>query len=199
MIPVCPRFDIAPLRAFHPCWGFVNAVSESISGPALTETLESLTRAVVERHRDSPNLVLVSIANGGIALGSWLKQALESRLGRELPAGVVDITFHRDDIGLQPISKISLPTALEFSIDDTIVLLIDDVLHTGRTVRAAINELFDQGRPSAIELLVMVDRLSQRLPIRPTFAGVTRPVPEDQRVRLKLDPARPEQASIFFE
>lgn len=175
------------------------AEREPITGKEITDALTALGRAVTDRHRDTENLAVVGIANGGIGLGTWLARHLETALNREVPFGVVDITFHRDDIGRQPITKISLPTELDFSIDDAVVLLVDDVLFSGRTARAAINECFDQGRPAVIELLVMFDRQCTRLPIRPDFAGFTRALPEEARVRLELDPDHPEEARILFE
>ena len=177
----------------------VKSATDIISGPELLQAMNNLVDAVLAVHEDPSNLVLVSIANGGISLGQWLQAELTSHYKQSIPSGVVDITFHRDDIGLQPISKISLPTALEFSIDDATVLLVDDVLDSGRTARAAINELFDQGRPASIELLVMFDKMNHLLPIRPDFVGFSRKDPSAHRVRLDLDPNQPEQAKIFFE
>lgn len=110
---------------------------------------------------------LVGIHTGG----AWLAEKLHLMLGIETPPGTLDISFYRDDfarIGLHPEVKRS---DIPFDVDDSDIILVDDVLHTGRTVRAAINELFDYGRPSRIRLAVLVDRGGRELPIEPTFAA----------------------------
>lgn len=167
-----------------------------IAAPRISAAVEELAEQVVSRHRETDQLAVVGIANGGIRLAGHLARLLEASLGRSIPSGVVDITFHRDDIGLQPITKISLPTALPFSIDDAHVLLVDDVLHTGRTVRAALNELFDQGRPSAIELLVFYHRLDTRLPIQPDYCAFKNKVDPERKVLLHLEADTLDHASL---
>lgn len=172
------------------------SASQEISAESIREAIEALADDVVSHHPGGDDLVLVGIANGGINLCLHLARMLEERLERTIPSGLVDITFHRDDIGLQPISKISLPTELPFSIDDQHVLLVDDVLHTGRTVRAALNELFDQGRPSSIELLVLYHRMETRLPIQPDYCAFKNRVDPASKVRLHLDADRLDNASL---
>jgi len=162
----------------------------------IREAIENLAESVTEKRGDREDLVIVGIANGGINLGIHLARLIEEKLEKSIPSGIVDITFHRDDIGLQPISKISLPTELPFSIDDAHVILVDDVLFTGRTVRAAINELFDQGRPEAIELLVLYHRLDTRLPIQPDYCAFKNKIPPDRRVHLELEPDTIDSASL---
>ena len=157
-----------------------------------------MVAAMLRRHSDTDSLVVVSIANGGIQLGECIARQLSRATGRDIPTGVVDITFHRDDIGLQPISKISLPTELPFSIDDTSVILVDDVLYSGRTVRAAINELFDQGRPSCIELAVLFHRDETRLPIQPDYFGFRRKIDSAKTVSLELQPEDPGTAQLVI-
>ncbi len=168
------------------------------SGPAIAEAIDAMVAAMLKRHSDTDSLVVVSIANGGIQLGERIAAQLSQSTGREIPTGVGDITFHRDDIGLQPISKISLPTELPFSIDDTTVILVDDVLYSGRTVRAAINELFDQGRPSRIELAVLFHREDTRLPIQPDYFGFRRKIDPAKTVSLEMDPDDPNTAQLLI-
>lgn len=167
-----------------------------ITSEHIAEAVDAMIQDILKKHRDNPEVVVVGIANGGIQLGTHIAQALTGHWGREVPFGVVDITFHRDDIGLQPISKISLPTELPFSIDDTTVILVDDVLYSGRTARAALNELFDQGRPAAIELCVLVHREATRLPIQPDYYGFRQKVDPDRKVTLDLEPGNLQSAQL---
>ncbi len=132
----------------------------------------------------APDTVVVGIHTGGV----WVAERLHALLGYTLPLGTLDISFYRDDfsrIGLHPQVK---PSNLPFDLEGRDILLVDDVLHSGRTVRAAMNELFDYGRPASIRLAVLVDRGSHELPIRPDFAGLTLAVPSHQNINLsRLD------------
>jgi pyrimidine operon attenuation protein/uracil phosphoribosyltransferase len=129
----------------------------------------------------TPDTALVGIHTGG----AWVAEQLHLRLKPMLPLGTLDISFYRDDfsrIGLHPEVK---PSAIPFVVEDQHILLIDDVLHTGRTVRAAMNELFDYGRPASIKLAVLVDRGGHELPIRPDFCGVALEIDPQQNVQLR--------------
>jgi pyrimidine operon attenuation protein/uracil phosphoribosyltransferase len=132
----------------------------------------------------TPDTVIVGIHTGGV----WVAERLHALLGCALPLGTLDISFYRDDfsrIGLHPQVK---PSNLPFDLEGRDILLVDDVLHSGRTVRAAMNELFDYGRPASIRLAVLVDRGGHELPIRPDFAGLTLTVPAHQNINLsRLD------------
>ena len=132
----------------------------------------------------TPDTVIVGIHTGGV----WVAERLHALLGRKLPLGTLDISFYRDDfsrIGLHPQVK---PSNLPFDLEGRDILLVDDVLHSGRTVRAAMNELFDYGRPASIRLAVLVDRGGHELPIRPDFTGLTLSVPDHQNINLsRLD------------
>jgi len=134
--------------------------------------------------RLTPETVIVGIHTGGV----WIAERLHALLRCTLPLGMLDISFYRDDfsrIGLHPQVK---PSNLPFDLEGRDVLLVDDVLHSGRTVRAAMNELFDYGRPASIRLAVLVDRGSHELPIRPDFTGLVLDVPAHQNVNLsRLD------------
>jgi pyrimidine operon attenuation protein/uracil phosphoribosyltransferase len=132
----------------------------------------------------TPATFIVGIHTGG----AWIAERLHALLGCRQPLGVLDISFYRDDfsrIGLHPQVK---PSNLPFELEGGTILLVDDVLHTGRTVRAAMNELFDYGRPASIRLAVLVDRGGRELPIRPDFVGLTVDIAEHQNVNLsRLD------------
>ncbi|HBU28497.1 MAG TPA: bifunctional pyr operon transcriptional regulator/uracil phosphoribosyltransferase PyrR [Thiobacillus sp.] len=132
----------------------------------------------------TPDTVIVGIHTGGV----WVAERLHAILHCALPLGMLDISFYRDDfsrIGLHPQVK---PSNLPFDLEGRDILLVDDVLHSGRTVRAAMNELFDYGRPASIRLAVLVDRGGHELPVRPDFTGLVLDVPAHQNVNLsRLD------------
>jgi pyrimidine operon attenuation protein/uracil phosphoribosyltransferase len=124
---------------------------------------------------------LVGIHTGGV----WIMDALAERLETDIPRGVLDIAFYRDDfsrIGLHPESK---PSHLPFDVEDRRILLLDDVLYTGRTIRAAMNLLFDYGRPAAIRLAVLVDRGGRELPIQADYVGVKLDLAADEHISLE--------------
>ena len=126
---------------------------------------------------------LVGIHTGGV----WVMDALRERLGLDLPRGVLDISFYRDDfsrIGLHPQVK---PSDIPFVMEGRRILLIDDVLHTGRTIRAAMNVLFDYGRPAAIRLATLLDRGGREMPICPDFVGAHLDLPADENIALSRD------------
>lgn len=135
------------------------------------ETIASLARAVWEEEPDAGDLVVVGIRRRGVELARRLAEEIGDRAGREIPTGSLDITLYRDDfaqIGPRPVIG---PTEIPGEITDRRVVIVDDVLYTGRTVRAAMDELADFGRPRRIELCVLVDRGGRELPIQPDHVG----------------------------
>jgi len=132
----------------------------------------------------TPDTLIVGIHTGGV----WVAERLHALLKCVQPLGTLDISFYRDDfsrIGLHPQVK---PSTLPFDLESRDILLVDDVLHSGRTVRAAMNELFDYGRPASIRLAVLIDRGDHELPVRPDFVGLTIEVPRHQNINLsRLD------------
>jgi len=137
-----------------------------------------------------PESVLVGIWSGG----AWLAERLQADLQRPGKAGVISSTLHRDDFGSRGLAAGSDPTQLPFDIDDRRIVLVDDVLFTGRTIRAVINELFDFGRPASVQLAVLVDRGGRELPIAAAFAASRIVMPAAQKLRL----ARDEQGRFSF-
>ncbi|MEN6489332.1 MAG: bifunctional pyr operon transcriptional regulator/uracil phosphoribosyltransferase PyrR [Smithella sp.] len=138
----------------------------------------SLTRIayeILEKNKGTSNLVLVGIRTGGIYLAQRLQKIISSIEGVEIPLGVLDITLYRDDISISKKKPSLGKTQIPFSLDDKKVILIDDVLFTGRTIRAAMDALIDFGRPKMIQLAVLIDRGHRELPIRADFVGKNLP------------------------
>jgi pyrimidine operon attenuation protein/uracil phosphoribosyltransferase len=146
--------------------------------------------------RIGPKTAMVGIHTGG----AWLAERLHAMLGVREPLGLMDIAFYRDDYHAQGLHHDPKRTRIPFDVSGRDLLLIDDVLYTGRTIRAAMNELFDYGRPDSISLVVLADRGGRQLPICPQYCGVRLEVPSGMRLRLKrgeegklalvLEPAR---------
>jgi pyrimidine operon attenuation protein/uracil phosphoribosyltransferase len=150
-----------------------------------------MAHEIIERNRGLDGVVLIGIQRGGV----WLARALGAEIARieegepghvSVPVGSVDASLYRDDIGLRPVAPGSV-SELEFDIDGAIVVLVDDVLYTGRTVRAALDAIADYGRPKAVQLAVLVDRGHRELPIRPDYVGKNLPTSGDERVSVASD------------
>jgi len=151
----------------------------------LTLDAEALYRELVRGVRllQRPQSRLVGITSGG----AWLAQRLHAELNLPGAAGVISSQMHRDDFAKRGLSA-GGQTVLPFDVEQSRIILVDDVLYTGRTIRAVINELFDYGRPASVELAVLVDRGGRHLPFAPTFAATQVTLPESQRLSLARDP-----------
>jgi len=144
-----------------------------------------MAHEIIERNRGLSGVVLIGIQRGGV----WLADSLSAEIARietAIPVGSIDASLHRDDIGLRPVSPGAV-SDLSFDIDGAIVVLVDDVLYTGRTVRAALDTLGDYGRATAVQLAVLVDRGHRELPIRPDYVGKNLPTSSDEVVTVSAD------------
>ncbi len=148
-------------------------------------TLVRIAHEIVEKN-PSGTLAVVGIQRRGAVLAQRLHALTSELLDAELPLGFVDISFYRDDLAIRPTAPVVHATALEFPVDDRTIVIVDDVLYTGRTVRAAIDEIFDYGRPARVQLATLVDRGHRELPIRPDYVGKNIPTSQQERVNVHV-------------
>ncbi len=163
-----------------------------LDAPALARTLTRIAHEIIEGNPELDELALVGIQTRGVPLAHRLARLIEERAGDAPALGAVDITFYRDDVtvrgGEAPLAAQPLvrATQLDFPLDGRTVVLVDDVLYTGRTIRAAIEALFDYGRPARVQLAVLVDRGHRELPIRPDYVGKNLPTSRTERIQVQL-------------
>mgnify|MGYP000067442910 FL=1 len=158
-----------------------------MSGPDVSRAISRIAHEIVERNHGAQNVVLVGLQRGG----TWIADLLAERIAQiepnlVVPNGSLDVSMHRDDIGLRPIVPGAI-SEISFDINGAVVVLVDDVLYTGRTVRAALEGLNNFGRPRAVQLAVIVDRGHRELPIRPDFVGKNIPTQATDEVDVSAD------------
>ncbi len=162
----------------------------------MRRTLVRIAHEIVEKNPPAAlsggsGLALVGVQRRGAVLAERLRSLTSGLLGADIPCGSVDISFYRDDLGLRARSAQDMPvvhsTQLDFPLDERTVVIVDDVLYTGRTARSAIDVLFDYGRPARVQLAVLVDRGHRELPIRPDYVGKNLPTARSQRVNVRVD------------
>jgi pyrimidine operon attenuation protein / uracil phosphoribosyltransferase len=161
---------------------------EVMDADRMSRALTRIAHEILERNRGLDELALVGIRTRGVPIAKRLARALKQINGDNVPTGALDITLYRDDlmrsaVGPQPVIR---RTEIPFSIDDRKILLVDDVLYTGRTIRAALDALIDFGRPRAIQLVVLVDRGHRELPIKADYVGKNVPTSLKQSVQVRL-------------
>lgn len=150
----------------------------------LQRTIARMAHEIAERNPQTAGLALVGIQKGGVALAGRLSSSLERILGHPVPVGLLDVALYRDDLDRRAAPDL-MPTEIAFPLDGRTVVLVDDVLFSGRTVRAAMDAIADLGRPSRIQLAVLVDRGHRELPIRADFVGKNLPTSTHQRVDVR--------------
>ena len=154
----------------------------------ISRSLARIAHEIVERNRGIEELALVGIRTRGVPIARRLAQAIGGINGQPVPTGVLDITLYRDDLMRHPVGPQPLVrrTEIPFSIDDKRILLVDDVLYTGRTIRAALDALIDFGRPKVIQLIVLIDRGHRELPIKADYVGKNLPTSLSESVQVRL-------------
>ena len=163
-----------------------------LDAEALQRTLHRIAHEIIEANADLDSVALVGIHTRGVSLAQRLRRLIDEFSGVEVDLGTVDITFYRDDVqvrgGEAPLHAQPLvrATRLDFPLEGRTVVLVDDVLYTGRTIRAAIEALFDYGRPDRVQLAVVADRGHRELPIRPDYVGKNLPTSRGERIQVQL-------------
>jgi pyrimidine operon attenuation protein / uracil phosphoribosyltransferase len=163
-----------------------------LDADALQRTLHRIAHEIIEANAELDRVALVGIHTRGVSLAQRLRRLIEEFSGVEVALGTVDITFYRDDVqvrgGEAPIHPQPLvrATRLDFPLEGRTCILVDDVLYTGRTIRAAIEALFDYGRPDRVQLAVVADRGHRELPIRPDYVGKNLPTSRGERIQVQL-------------
>lgn len=176
------------------------ATSKTIGSAVIQAAIARLTNSIGKRHRAGGTLLLLGIANGGIELSRRLASALLTlHPALDVRAGTLDISFHRDDIGRHPIPKEFAPTQIPVDVHGATIILVDDVLFSGRTAKAALDELFDHGRPTKVELAVLVDRGGRRLPFAADYVGLTLATTAEEKVVVTLDSKSSRDDAISLE
>jgi pyrimidine operon attenuation protein / uracil phosphoribosyltransferase len=152
----------------------------------MRRTLQRIAHEIVEKN-PTGTLALVGIHRRGAHLARRLHALTGELLSEPVPLGTVDISFYRDDLSLKPAAPVVRSTELDFPIDGRTIVIVDDVLYTGRTVRAAVEVIFEFGRPAKVQLATLVDRGHRELPIRPDYVGKNIPTSTDQRVNVRVE------------
>jgi pyrimidine operon attenuation protein/uracil phosphoribosyltransferase len=170
----------------------ISAGKVLLDAEAIGRTLSRIAHEIIEGNPDLERVALVGIQTRGVPLAHRLRRLIAERAGNEPVLGTVDITFYRDDLQVrggeaprhpQPVVR---ATKIDFALEGRTCVLVDDVLYTGRTIRAAIDALFDYGRPARVQLAVLADRGHRELPIRPDYVGKNLPTARDERIQVEL-------------
>jgi pyrimidine operon attenuation protein/uracil phosphoribosyltransferase len=159
-----------------------------LDGPDIARTLVRIAHQIVEQNDGGP-IAIVGIHRRGAVLARRLAPIVSELLGSDVPLGDLDISFYRDDVAMRDPARqpVVLASKIDFPIDGLTVILVDDVLYTGRTVRAAVDALFDWGRPQRVQLAVLADRGHRELPIRPDYVGKNLPTARYERVNVRVE------------
>ncbi len=152
----------------------------------INRTLMRIAHEILEKNKGTKNLSLVGIRNRGVYLAKRLGGCIEKIEGQNIPVGILDITLYRDDLTLIAAQPVVHKTEIDFDITDKNIILVDDVLYTGRTVRAALDALIDLGRPHSIQLAVLIDRGHRELPVRSDYVGKNIPTAKNETIEVRL-------------
>jgi len=163
-----------------------NMTVKVMSDKSISLALNRIAYEIIEKNKGIDDVVIIGIRTGGAVLADRLKKLLDGIGNADVPVGIIDITLYRDDIQVKLDQPLVQKTEILFDLVDKVVVLVDDVLYTGRTVRAALDAIIDFGRPKAIQLAILVDRGHRELPIRADFAGKVIPTSKSERVEVHL-------------
>ncbi len=173
--------------------------TQLMSATEIDRTLQRLAHEIVERSGGAANLALVGIRRRGVPLAERLARAIRAIDGTEVPVGTLDITLYRDDLSTVAPQPVVQSTEIPFSVDHKDLILVDDVLYTGRTTRAAMNGLFDLGRPSRVRLCVLIDRGHRELPVEASFVGRFVQTSDTEIIEVRLSEVDREERVMLVE
>ena len=166
---------------------------------AIGRAITRISHEIIERNKGIENVVLIGIKTRGVPVASRIADKIETIEGQRVQIGEMDITLYRDDLSKKQIDPVVNSTKIDFDITDKTVILVDDVLYTGRTVRSALNALMDVGRPKAIQLAILVDRGHRELPIRADYVGKNVPTSRTEIISVKLSECDSEDSVSIVE
>lgn len=163
-----------------------NDKAQIMDKQALERAINRIAHEIIEKNKGTEKLALVGIQRRGVPLAKRIAKRIKEFDGNELPVGILDITFYRDDLSLLGEHPVLNGTEIGFTIDKMKIILVDDVLYTGRTARAAMNALIDLGRPKSIQLAILIDRGHRELPIRADYVGKNVPTSKEEVVNVNM-------------
>ena len=161
--------------------------TQILDGPGISRALTRIAHEVLERNKGTDGVVLVGLRSRGIEWARRLSRKIKEIERVEVPVGALDVTLYRDDLGKVGVQPVVRKTEIPFTVDQKKVVLVDDVLYTGRTIRAAMDSLMDLGRPRLIQLAVLVDRGHRELPVRADYVGKNVPTSQQEQVQVLLE------------
>ena len=170
----------------------------TLSGNDIDRIIRRISHEILERNKGAESLVFIGLQKRGVPLAKRIAENIEKFEGIKIKTGKLDITFYRDDIG-QNVKPTAQITDISFEIENMNVILVDDVLYTGRTIRAALDALIDFGRPKSIQLVVLIDRGHRELPIRADYVGKNLPTSRDESIEVKLEETDGEDSVMVIE
>jgi len=165
----------------------VREKAQILDGPGISRALTRIAHEILERNKGTDGVVLVGLRSRGIELARRLSRKIKEIERVEVPVGALDVTLYRDDLGKVGVQPVVRKTEIPFTVDGRKVILVDDVLYTGRTIRAAMDSLMDLGRPRLIQLAVLVDRGHRELPVRADYVGKNVPTSQQEQVQVLLE------------
>ena len=173
--------------------------SQLMSATEIDRTLQRLAHEILERNHGTAGVALIGIRRRGVPLAQRIAQAMRGIDGVEVPVGTLDITLYRDDLSKVAPQPVLQSSDIPFSVDDKDLILVDDVLYTGRTVRAAMNGLFDLGRPKRVRLCVLIDRGHRELPVEAAFVGRYVQTSDSEIIEVRLKEVDKEERVVLVE
>lgn len=172
-------------------------IKELLNRKDIDRVLSRMAHEIIERNKGAERLGLIGIQRGGVHLARRLSERIRTIDGITVPVGILDITLYRDDIGMRKEQPVVRRTEIQFDINDLKTVLVDDVLFTGRSIRAAMDALMDYGRPAQIQLAILIDRGHRELPIRADYVGKNIPTSRSENVEVKFEEDGVEDAVLL--